>query len=183
MRTSTDTQKLQTIFDTITNKCDGTTFYRVYLDGQSTILYNGNESIILECENGGDKIPVSQILNVAFDSDYFFAEFDYNGRTYGIDIVKDMAPQEIFKELWRTPLQVAVKLSGINWVIDENDPGQLPSDIDYYVVTKSLPYDHTEKWVEGDSISGFEQLCDDIIDELTDTYGHCINGIDVVELV
>lgn len=100
MRTSTDTQKLQTIFDTITNKCDGMTFYRVYLDGQSTILYNGNESIILECENSGDKILVSQILNVVFDSDYFFAEFDYNGRTYGIDIVKDMAPEEIFKELY-----------------------------------------------------------------------------------
>lgn len=93
-----DKKKLQTILTNMVDKCDGITFYKLYVDGASATIYKRNGILMVEPERGGT-FGIDEIENVYFYSDYYYAEIDVNGTTYGIDIVKDLSPDEIEKML------------------------------------------------------------------------------------
>lgn len=94
-----DKKKLQTILTNMVDKCDGITFYKLYVNGITATIYKKNGILTVEPECGGESFTVNDIENVYFYSDYYYAEIDVNGTTYGIDIVKDLSPEEIEKML------------------------------------------------------------------------------------
>ena len=99
---------------------------------------------------------------------------------------------------------VKVNLKGIDWDLDECDEYEedcennsywiehkdewckeagLPINIDDFVVYKSDDYDPYEKWTDDDCQTGWEMLEEDLLEQLSDEYGFCINDIDEVEIV
>lgn len=86
-------------------------------------------------------------------------------------------------------MQVKVCIRGIEWDVDyetEDDyeaAMSLPCNIDEYLVEKSDIYDHTEMWNNGDRITGWEMLMNDLVEQLADEFGWCISDIDNVELI
>lgn len=95
-----DTDKVKQILANVIKNCNGEIFYHIVINGQSTRYYNhGYLGLIIEMENTGETIDVIDITDATFDSDIFFAEFTYNGESYGMDITRDMSPQEILNEL------------------------------------------------------------------------------------
>lgn len=95
-----DNDKLKRILANVIKNCNGEIFYHVVINGQTTRHYiHGILGPIIEMENTGESIEVLDITDATFDSDIFFAEFTYNGISYGMDITRDMSPQEIINEL------------------------------------------------------------------------------------
>jgi hypothetical protein len=95
-----DNDKLKQILTNVIKNCNGEIFYHIVINGQTTRYYNhGILGMVIEMENTGETIEVIDITNVTFDSDTFFAEFTYNGESYGMDITRDMSPREIIDEL------------------------------------------------------------------------------------
>lgn len=95
-----DTDKVKQILTNVIKNCNGEIFYHIVINGQTTRYYNhGILGMVIEMENTGETIEVIDITDATFDSDIFFAEFTYNGESYGMDITRDMSPQEILNEL------------------------------------------------------------------------------------
>ena len=92
--------KLKQILKNIVDKCDGITFYHVELDGALCSIYKRDEQYLIDIQNYGSQVDVDKIHNVTFDDDVFFATFeDEHGFTRGVNIMKDMSPQQIIEEL------------------------------------------------------------------------------------
>ena len=92
--------KLKHIIKNIVDKCDGITFYHIELDGAMCSIYKSGEQYLIEIQNYGSLIDVDKICNVNFDDDVFFATFeDEHGFIRGVNIMKDMSPQQIIEEL------------------------------------------------------------------------------------
>lgn len=96
-----DASKLRTILTNIMEKCNGIDFYHVELDGRTCTLFErGAYGIAIEVETTGETIYVEDISQATFDSDIYFAEFVLDdGTTHGVNITKDIPPQQIFAEL------------------------------------------------------------------------------------
>ena len=92
--------KLKRILKNIVDKCDGITFYHVELDGAMCSIYKRDERYMIDIQNYGSQVDVDKIHNVTFDDDIFFATFeDEHGFIRGVNIMKDMSPQQIIEEL------------------------------------------------------------------------------------
>ena len=91
--------KLKAILKNIVDKCDGINFYRIEIDGPMANIRKSGREYIIEVENNGSIISVIDIHSVSFDDDIYFATFEYDGGEYGVNIMKDMSPDEIMKEL------------------------------------------------------------------------------------
>lgn len=95
-----DNDKLKQILTNAVTKCDGIHFYRISINGQSANIWKqGALGVTIELENTGEQILICDITDVTFDSDIYFAEFKCNYESYGVDIMRDMSPQEIINEL------------------------------------------------------------------------------------
>lgn len=95
-----DTEKLQKILNNVIDKSDGIIFYRIELNGESCYYYRkGGKRMYLETENSGKTICVNDIHSVSFLDDIYFAVFSIDGEDYGLNIMKDMSPSQIFDEL------------------------------------------------------------------------------------
>lgn len=87
---------------------------------------------------------------------------------------------------------VKVNIKGINWDLDDeiednpdinyNEIG-LPKNIDGYIVVKSSIYDPYEKWTEDNGTTGFDFLMNDILEELSNEFGFCIDSIEEIEII
>ncbi|MBR4890833.1 MAG: hypothetical protein IKU15_06060 [Clostridia bacterium] len=79
-----------------------------------------------------------------------------------------------------------VKATGIDWdLYDEEtdallEAEDLPVNEILEVETCIDPY---ERWNEEGFTTGYEMLCDDVVDTLTEKYGFLINGIDDIEVI
>lgn len=92
--------KLKRILKNIVDKCDGITFYHVELDGAMCSIYKKDEQYLIDIQNYGSQVDIDKIHNVTFDDDVFFATFeDEHGFNRGVNIMKDMSPQQIIEEL------------------------------------------------------------------------------------
>lgn len=83
---------------------------------------------------------------------------------------------------------VNVKVKGIEWdtTDDDGEPiscPDLPTDIDSYEVELGEDVDVHERWREDGGMTGFDELCEMLVDQLSSEYGFCINGIDEVEVL
>lgn len=83
---------------------------------------------------------------------------------------------------------VNVKVKGIDWdtLDDDGEPiscPELPLDIDSYEVELDEDVDVYEKWCEDGGQTGFDILCENLVDQLSCEYGFCINGIDEIEVL
>ena len=94
-----NTDKLKKILKNVIEKCDGITFYHIEIDGTICNIYKQSSRYYIESENYGFKIDIDEITNVSFDDDIFFATFDDGEFNRGINIMKDMSPQQIIEEL------------------------------------------------------------------------------------
>ena len=83
---------------------------------------------------------------------------------------------------------VKVNASDIIWDCDEDyeetclDCG-LPSNIQEYEVEVDEDVDPFEQWREDGGQTGYEVLCEALIDQLSDEYGFCIVSIEDVEVI
>lgn len=92
--------KLKTILKNIVNKCDGTRFYRLEVNGNSALVYKSGTRYLIEIENTGEIIDIDEhITNVNFDNDVFYAEFDAPFGNFGVNISRDMSSDDIEAEL------------------------------------------------------------------------------------
>ena len=93
--------KLKTILKNVINHCDGITFYKVELDGQMCDMFKSGNHYIIESPLSGCRIDVDTIYNVNFDNDVFYATFNAPGiyHEVGVNIMKDMSPEDIIAEL------------------------------------------------------------------------------------
>ena len=83
---------------------------------------------------------------------------------------------------------VNVKVKGIEWDLDGEDGeplalSELPIDIDSYEVELDENVDVYEKWREDGGMTGFDILCENLVEQLSCEYGFCINGIDEIEVL
>jgi hypothetical protein len=59
----------------------------------------------------------------------------------------------------------------------------LPTDIDCFEVELDEDVDVHERWREDGAMTGFDNLCEMLEDQLSNEYGFCINGIEEVEVL
>lgn len=83
---------------------------------------------------------------------------------------------------------VNVRVSGIEWdTTDDNDEPisclGLPLDIDSFEVELDEDVDVHERWREDGCLTGFDILCEDLVEQLSDEYGFTINAIDDIEVL
>ena len=83
---------------------------------------------------------------------------------------------------------INVKVSGIEWdnTDDEGnsvDISHLPTAFDSYEVEVDENVDVYQRYTDDNSMSGFEEMCECLVDNLTCEYGFCINGIDSIEIL
>lgn len=83
---------------------------------------------------------------------------------------------------------VNVKVKGIEWDATDEDGESiplpdLPIDIDSYEVELDEDVDVHERWREDYGMTGFDILCEQLVEQLSCDYGFCINGIDEVEII
>lgn len=83
---------------------------------------------------------------------------------------------------------VNVKVKGIEWDATDEDGEiiplpDLPTDIDSYEVELDEGVDVHERWREDGGMTGFDELCEMLVDQLSNDYGFCINGIDEIEVL
>ena len=83
---------------------------------------------------------------------------------------------------------VNVKVKGIEWDATDEDGEviplpDLPIDIDSYEVELDDGVDVHERWREDGGMTGFDELCEMLVDQLSCEYGFCINGIDEIEVL
>ena len=92
--------KLKTILKNIIEKCDGIHFYRLEVNGNTAIVYKSGTRYLIELDNTGEVIDIDEdINNVEYGYDEFYTEFDTPFGSYGVNIVRDMSPQDIEAEL------------------------------------------------------------------------------------
>ncbi len=92
--------KLKIILKNVIDRCNGEVFWKIELNGNVCDIHKSGEKYIIESPNYGYYIDVDTIHNVEFDDDVFFATFEagYCGEL-GVNIMRDMSPDEIMKEL------------------------------------------------------------------------------------
>lgn len=94
-----DTEKLKTILFNVIKKSDGNINYRIFINNRECSYYvNGAGIMFLTFVDNDREFIVNKISEVEWD-DIFLATFNYNNVVYGIDIVKDLTPEQIFNEL------------------------------------------------------------------------------------
>lgn len=83
---------------------------------------------------------------------------------------------------------VTVRIGEIEWC-NESDDGELldvsglPTSIEAFEVETDEDVDPYEKWNEGNCSPGFERMCDDLAEELSDIYGFLIAWMDDIEVL
>lgn len=92
--------KLKTILKNVVDRCTGEVFWKIELNGSVCDIHKSGEKYIIKSPNYGYCINVDTIHDVEFDDDVFFATFKagYCGE-FGVNIMRDMSPDEIMKEL------------------------------------------------------------------------------------
>lgn len=94
-----DTEKLKTILFNVIKKSDGNINYRIFINNHECSYYmNGAGIMFLTFVDNDEEFIVNNFSEVQWD-DAFLATFNYNNVVYGIDIVKDLTPEQIFNEL------------------------------------------------------------------------------------
>lgn len=94
-----DTEKLKTILFNVIKKSDGNINYRIFINNRECCYYmNGAGIMFLTFVDNDQEFIVNKISEVEWD-DVFLATFSYNNVVYGIDVVKDLTPEQIFNEL------------------------------------------------------------------------------------
>ena len=83
---------------------------------------------------------------------------------------------------------VNVKVKGIEWDATDEDGEtiplpDLPTDIDCFEVELDEGVDVHERWREDGGMTGFDELCEMLVDQLSCEYGFCINLIDGIEVL
>lgn len=86
---------------------------------------------------------------------------------------------------------VKVNLKDIVWDVEDFEDDDienvelpdLPTELTEYEVYKTSDYDHYEKWNEEDNGYGFDLFMEDLVEQLSDEYGWCINYIGEVEII
>lgn len=83
---------------------------------------------------------------------------------------------------------VNVKVIGIDWdaTDDNGEPvscPELPLNIDSYEVELDEDVDVLEFWREDGGMTGFDILCENLVEQLSNEYDFCINAIDEIEVL
>lgn len=83
---------------------------------------------------------------------------------------------------------VKVNLKGIVWDIEADDIENaelpaLPTELTEYEVYKTGEYDHNEKWNEEDNGYGLDLFMEDLVEQLSEEYGWCVDYIEEVEII
>lgn len=95
-----DDIKLKTILKNLIEKCDGIHFYRLEVNGNTARVYKSGTRYLIELDNTGEVIDIDKDINdVEYGFDEFYAEFETPFGSYGVNIARDMSPQEIEAEL------------------------------------------------------------------------------------
>ena len=94
-----DTEKLKTILFNVIKKSNGNINYRIFINNRECRYYmNGAGIMFLTFIDNDQEFIVNKISKVEWD-DIFLATFNYNNVVYGIDIMKELTPEQIFSEL------------------------------------------------------------------------------------
>jgi hypothetical protein len=83
---------------------------------------------------------------------------------------------------------VTVRIGEIVWCdeTDDHEPldvSGLPTAIETYEVETDEVVHIGEKWNDGNCSPSFERMCEDLADQLSDTYGFLIAGMDDIEVL
>lgn len=83
------------------------------------------------------------------------------------------------------PIKKFVKVNAKNiiWDLDDYEDADLPNNVYDIDVEIDEDIDPLEQWREDGGQTGYEVLCEALVDQLSDEYGFCIIGIEDVEIV
>lgn len=79
---------------------------------------------------------------------------------------------------------IKVNVSGIKWDLDDVDEEcDLPESIDDFEVEIDFNVDPYETWREDGGETGYDIMTEALVEQLSNEYGFCIEGIDNVKIL